>query len=262
MTHSEQDASDRFTFSLTEDGRYRLLVDAVIDYAICMLDPDGLVTSWNSGAQRVKGYEEAEILGEHFSRFYTEEDRQSGLPERALATAAREGRYRGRRLAGAQGRNPLLGHVIIDPIRGSGGQLMGFAKITRDLTERQAAEEVLRRSDEQFRFLVQSVTDYSIFMLQPDGRVASWNAGAERIKGYRSDEIIGEHFSRFYTREDAANGDPQSALEIAHAREGSRRKAGESVKDGSRFWAHVVIDRNSRRQRPLRRFCEDHAGYH
>jgi PAS domain S-box-containing protein len=242
MTHSEQDASDRFTSCLTEDGRYRLLVEAVTDYAIYMLDTKGVVTSWNPGAQRVKGYEEAEILGEHFSRFYTEAERQSGLPERALATAARDGKFEGEGWRVRKDGTRFWANVVIDPIRGPGGQLVGYAKITRDLTERRAAEENLKRSEEQFRLLVQSVTDYSIFMLQPDGRVASWNAGAERIKGYTSDEIIGEHFSRFYTEEDRQNGEPQRALETA-IRDGRFEKEGWRVrKSGERFWANVVID--------------------
>ncbi|HEX5777184.1 MAG TPA: PAS domain S-box protein, partial [Caulobacteraceae bacterium] len=226
----------------TDEGRYRLLVDAITDYAIYMLDPSGRVTSWNLGAQRFKGYLAQEIIGEHFSRFYPEEDRAAGVPARALKTAATEGRFEaeGWRVRKDGGR--FWAHVVIDPIRTPEGELVGFAKITRDLTERRAAEEALRSSEEQFRLLVQGVTDYAIYMLDPDGKVSSWNAGAQRIKGYLPDEIIGEHFSRFYTDEDRADGLPATALRIA-ATEGKFEREGWRVrKDASRFWAHVVID--------------------
>ncbi len=224
------------------DERYRLLVEAVTDYAIYMLDLDGTIRSWNPGARRFKGYEADEIIGQHFSRFYTDEDRQSGLPARALATALRDSRFEGEGWRVRKDGTRFWANVVIDLIRDRAGKPLGFAKVTRDLTEHKAAEEALRRSDEQFRLLVQSVTDYSLYMLGPDGRVASWNAGAERIKGYRADEIIGAHFSQFYTDEDRENGLPRLALETA-ASEGRYEKEGWRVrKDGTRFWANVVID--------------------
>jgi PAS domain S-box-containing protein len=224
------------------DARYRLLVDAITDYAIYMLDTSGRVSSWNAGAQRFKGYKPHEIIGQHFSRFYTEEDRAAGVPERALRTAAEEGRYEveGWRLRKDGGR--FWAHVLIDPIRDPSGALIGYAKVTRDLTERRAAEESLHRSEQQFRMLVQAVTDYAIYMLDHDGRVTNWNAGAERIKGYRPEEIIGQHFSRFYTEADREAGEPARALATATA-EGRYEKEGwRQRKDGARFWAHVIID--------------------
>ena len=224
------------------DGRYRLLIDAITDYAIFMLDTDGYVSSWNPGAERSKGYREEEILGEHFSRFYRPEDRDAGLPQRALATAASEGRFENEDWRVRKDGSPFWAHVIIDAIRDPSGQLLGFAKITRDLSERKAAETELRRSEEQFRLLVEGVTDYAIYMLDPEGRVSSWNAGAQRIKGYAPDDIIGEHFSKFYTDEDRAADLPRLALEIA-AREGRFEKEGWRLrKEGTRFWANVIID--------------------
>lgn len=226
----------------TLDGRYRTLVDAIVDYAIYMLDPDGRVISWNTGASRFKGYTEREILGEHFSRFYTDEDRASGLPKRALATAAREGRFEAEGWRVRKDGERFWAHVIIDAIRDKDGELVGYAKITRDLTERRAAEQVLRRSEEQFRLLVQGVTDYAIYMLTPNGEVSSWNPGARRIKGYEPQEIIGQHFSRFYTDEDRVAGLPVKALAIAST-EGRFENEGWRIrKDGSRFWASVIID--------------------
>ncbi len=237
-------------FSMTSDaaageeeaGRYKRLVEAVTDYAIYMLDPNGVVTSWNAGAERFKGYTPQEIIGQHFSRFYTEEDRKSGLPARALATSAREGKFEAEGWRIRRDGTRFWAHVVIDPIRDPDGTLTGYAKVTRDLTERRAAEEALHRSEEQFRRLVQGVTDYAIYMLSPEGIVTNWNAGAERIKGYAPHEIIGQHFSVFYTAEDRLSGDPQKGLEIAQ-REGRVEKEGWRLrKDGTRFWSHVVID--------------------
>lgn len=224
------------------DERYRLLVEAVTDYAIYMLDAEGVVTSWGTGARRFKGYEADEILGQHFSRFYTEEDRRNGLPQRALETAAREGRYESEGWRVRKDGRTFWANAIIDPIYGPAGEIIGYAKITRDLTERRAAEQALRRSEEQFRLLVQGVADYAIYMLDPEGIVTSWNLGAQRIKGYQPDEIIGGHFSAFYTEEDRAAGEPRRALETAR-REGKFEKEGWRLrKDGSRFWASIVLD--------------------
>ncbi len=236
------EAVDRYDASLQGEGRFRLLVDAITDYAIYMLSPEGYVTSWNSGAQRFKGYRASEILGQHFSRFYLDADREAGLPARALRIAATEGRFEGEGWRQRKDGTRFWAHVIIDPIRDPSGELIGFAKITRDLTERKAAENALKRSEEQFRLLVQGVSDYAIYMLDPEGHVASWNSGAERIKGYTSEEIIGRHFSTFYTDEDRLGGLPERALATA-SRDGRFEREGWRVrKDGSRFWAHIVID--------------------
>lgn len=227
---------------INEDRRLRLLIDAVVDYAIYMIDPDGIITSWNAGARRFKGYEEAEILGQHFSRFYTDDDRRAGLPQRALDTAIGEGRFEGEGWRVRKDGTHFWSHVVIDPIYDSTGTLLGFAKITRDLTDRKMAEETLKQSEQQFRLLVQSVTDYAIYMLAPDGRVTNWNLGAQRIKGYLPEEVIGRHFSMFYTPEDQAAGLPAWALEVA-TREGRFENKGWRVrKDGTRFLAHVVVD--------------------
>jgi PAS domain S-box-containing protein len=225
-----------------ERDRYRLLIDAITDYAIYMLDPEGRVSSWNPGAQRFKGYSPDEVIGEHFSRFYTEEDRAAGLPARALSIAATEGRFEQEGWRVRKTGERFWAHVVIDPIRSPSGALLGYAKITRDLTERRATEEALKRSEQQFRVLVEGVTDYAVYMLDVDGHVSSWNTGAQRIKGYRPEEIVGRHFSVFYTPEDAAAGLPADALAIAR-REGRIEKEGWRVrKDGSRFWAHVIVD--------------------
>ena len=234
--------TDRFEASKSSEGRFRMLIDAITDYAIYMLDPDGTITSWNSGAKRFKGYDESEILGENFARFYTAEDREAGLPQIALETAEREGRFESEGWRVRKDGTQFWAYAVVDPIRDNSGRLLGFAKITRDLTERKKAENALREGQEQFRLLVQGVTDYAIYMLSTEGYVSSWNLGAERIKGYAPEEIIGEHFSRFYTDPDKQAGLPQTALEVA-ARDGRFEKEGWRVrKDGTQFFAHVIID--------------------
>ncbi|MGC1609403.1 MAG: PAS domain S-box protein, partial [Pseudolabrys sp.] len=236
------DIFGKFRFSKADDSRYRLLVEAIEDYAIYMLDRTGIVTSWNPGAQRFKGYTADEIVGEHFSLFYTEEDQKKGVPALTLESAARDGRFENEGWRVRKDGTRFWAFVVIDPIRNRSGEIIGFSKITRDLTERKAAEENLWRSEAQFRVLVQGVTDYAICMLDKEGRVNSWNAGAQRIKGYHPYEIIGRHFSQFYTEEDREAAMPRKALETA-AREGRFEREAERVrKDGSRFWAHIIID--------------------
>ncbi|MFD1107539.1 hybrid sensor histidine kinase/response regulator [Sphingobium olei] len=223
-------------------NRFELLVQSVTDYAIYMLDPAGLIISWNAGARRFKGYEAEEIVGQHFSRFYTPEDQAAGIPAIALHTAEHEGRFEAEGWRVRNDGSRFWATVVIDPIRDGDGRLLGFAKVTRDLTERRAAQEALRESEERFRMLVQSVTDYAIYMLDPVGTITSWNMGAERFKGYKADEILGQNFARFYSEEDRIAGLPSRALHTA-ATEGRFEAEGWRIrKDGTRFWAHVVLD--------------------
>jgi PAS domain S-box-containing protein len=151
------------------ERRFRLLVQGVTDYAIYMLDPSGNVTNWNAGAERIKGYTADEIVGQHISRFYTVEDRRAGLPSRGLATAAREGRFEAEGWRVRKDGSPFWAAVVIDAIRGSDGELIGFAKVVRDITERRQAQDDLRASERQFRLLVNGVTDYALYMRDPNG---------------------------------------------------------------------------------------------
>jgi PAS domain S-box-containing protein len=246
FAHITRDITERVAGQqalLEAERRFRILVDSVLDYAIYMLDPSGIIINWNAGAERLKGYTASEIVGHHFSKFYVRQDRVSGLPARVLETAAREGRYEAEGWRVRKDGSRFWASVVVDAIRNSAGQLEGFAKVTRDITERRTALDAVRDSERQFRLLVAGVTDYAIFMLDPNGIITSWNAGARRIKGYESDEAIGQHFSRFYTDQDRAAGLPARALYTA-AQEGRFEAEGWRVrKDGSMFWANVVIDR-------------------
>jgi PAS domain S-box-containing protein len=222
-------------------GLYRILVDTVQDYAIFALDPDGIVLSWNAGAQRLKGYRPEDIIGRSFTLFYPPADRAAGRPQHLLRIAARDGRVEDEGWRVKKDGTYFWADVVITALRDDTGQLVGYAKVTRDLTERRESEEQLKASEERFRLLVQNVRDYGIFMLDPNGNIASWNEGAERIEGYSEDEILGRHFSIFYPPEDVAAGKPAWELEVA-SREGRLEDEGWRVrKDGDRFWANVVI---------------------
>ena len=225
-----------------EAQRHQLLIDAVVDYAIYLLDLEGRVVSWNSGGVRLKGYTAGEIIGQSFSRFYTPEDQQAGVPERALRTARETGRFHAEGWRVRKDGTRFWASVVIDAVHDEDGKLVGFAKVTRDVTERQIATQTLLESESQYRRLIEAVVDYAIFQLDPHGIIATWNPGAQRIKGYTPSEIIGKHLSTFYTEEDKKAGVPQRALETA-AKTGKYEAEGWRVrKDGSKFWASVVID--------------------
>ncbi|HEX4171436.1 MAG TPA: PAS domain S-box protein [Acetobacteraceae bacterium] len=220
---------------------FELLIQSVMDYAIYMLDPAGRLMSWNPGAERIKGYTAEEIIGEHFSRFYTDEERAADVPERALEMAAETGHFSTEGWRVRKDGSRFWAMAVIDTIHRD-GKLVGFAKVVRDITGQRNAQLAALESERRFRLLVQGVTDYALFMLNPEGHVTNWNTGAERIKGYAETEIVGQHFSRFYTPEDRDARLPWRALETAQ-REGRYEAEGWRVrKDGRRFWASVVID--------------------
>ncbi len=244
----------KFERGLFESERmFRLLVQGITDYAIYMLDPDGIVINWNAGAERIKGYKAKEIVGQHFSIFYTPEDQKAGLPERALETARKEKHFLAEGWRIRKDGSRFFASVVIDPIYEK-RKLIGFAKITRDIGERQAAMSELNRSESQFKTLVGGVTDYALYMLDPTGIVSNWNAGGERIKGYTAKEIVGQHFSRFYTAADQASGKPARALKIAFETGHYEEEGWRVRKDGSYFWASVVID-------PIRNDAGELIGY-
>ena len=223
------------------EQRLQLLIEAVTDYGIFMLDPDGHIMSWNPGAQKLKGWRRDEIIGQHFSVFYPPEAIASGWPQEELRLAKARGRFEDEGWRLRKDGTRFWANVVITALYDTDGELAGYAKITRDLTERRQHEQELRTSEERFRLLVGSVRDYAIFMLDPQGIVQSWNAGAHAIKGYEGSEIIGRHFRAFYTPEDQAAGKPERELEDAR-RLGRVEDEGWRVrKDGTLFWANVVV---------------------
>jgi PAS domain S-box-containing protein len=235
-------SSKRNLDQLGGDRRFELLVNAVKDYAIYLLDRDGYVASWNAGAERFKGYTGDEIIGQHFSRFYTDEDRAARAPERALALAAEHGNFEAEGWRVRKDGTRFWTSVVIDPVLDDSGTLIGFAKVTRDITDKRDAQHALVESERRFRLLVESVKDYAIYMLDPSGIISNWNPGAEAIKGYSADEIVGEHFSRFYTEEDRQAGEPERALRVAAEQGKYDVESWRVRKDGTRFRAGVLID--------------------
>ena len=223
------------------DERFRLLVEGITDYAIFMLDPEGRILTWNPGAARIKGYRADEIIGQHFSKFYSPEALQRRVPEHELKVASADGRFEDEGWRLRKDGTRFWANVVITALRDKAGRLRGFAKVTRDLTQRSDHEEALRQSEEPFRLLVEGVKDYAIFMLDPNGYVMTWNPGAERIKGYRADEIIGQHFSKFYPPDVAAGGWPDHEIQVATETGHFVEEGWRVRKDGSRFWANVTI---------------------
>ena len=215
------------------EERFRLLVEGMRDYAIFMLDLSGRITSWNLGAERIKGYTEDEILGRHFSIFYPEQERAAGKPDRELEIAVREGKFEEEGWRVSKDGGQFWASVVITPLYDREGALAGFGKVTRDLTERRLAEEDLRRSEETHRLMVDRVKDYAIFMLDTGGHVQTWNAGAERIKGYTHDEIVGRHFSTFYPEEDRAAPSPTASWRSPSRRGSTRRRGGGCARTAS-----------------------------
>jgi PAS domain S-box-containing protein len=237
----EKSSSAVVDITALQDERARLLIESIKDYAIFMLDVSGVVKSWNTGAERLLGYTPGEIVGRSFSIFYPPADIVAGRCERELRIATAEGRFEDEGWRVRKNGEQFWANVIVTAMRDSTGKILGFAKVTRDLTERRKAEEQIRQSEQRFRLLVSSVKDYAIFMLDPEGRVMTWNNGAARIKGYSAQEIIGESFTRFYPPEDVAKKKPDMELEVA-SREGRFEDEGWRLrKDGTPFWANVII---------------------
>ena len=239
--------SKKLERSLYESDRnFKLLVEGITDYAIYMLDREGRVTNWNKGAERIKGYKSREIVGRHFQVFYTPEDRAAGLPQKALETARKEKHFLAEGWRVRKDGTRFFASVVIDPIYEK-RRLVGFAKITRDITERQNSLSELFKSETQFKTLVGGVTDYALYMLDPSGIVSNWNAGGERIKGYSAAEIVGQHFSRFYTPADQAAGKPAQGAEN---RRGNRALRGGRLA-GSQGWL-VFLGKRRHRRHPQR----------
>ena len=226
----------------TIEQRLQLLVEAVVDYGIFLLDTGGHVVSWNSGAQKLKGWTREEILGQHFSIFYPRDAIERGWPDEELRRATAAGRFEDEGWRVRKDGSRFWANVVITALRDPAtGELSGFAKVTRDLTERRRHEEELIAGEERLRLLIDSISDHAVFMLDEQGRVQSWNRGAELINGYTGAEILGRHFSVFFSPQDQQAGKPQRELEEARAHGRFQDEGWRLRKDGSRFWSKVVV---------------------
>ena len=226
----------------SHEEQTRLLVDAITDYAIFVLDQDGYVVTWNTGAERLKGYSAEEIIGQHFSVFYPDAEVLAKRPDRILEFARLRGRVEDEGWRVRKDGTQFWANVIVTALRHPDGTIAGFAKITRDLTERRQAEAALHQSEQHFRLLVEAAHDHAMYMLSPEGVVVSWNGAAQRITGYSAEEILGRDSSIFYSAEDVDAGRPQLALEIALAEGRYEEEGWRTRKDKSAFWANVIIN--------------------
>lgn len=220
---------------------FPLLVENIKDYAIFMLDPDGYIVSWNQGGRCIKGYTHEEIIGQHFSIFYTPEDKNSGKITQELEIAKSKGKYEEESWRVRKDGTLFWASILVTPLYENTGALVGFAKVTKDLTEKKKIEERLSLSEQRFRLLVENIKGYAFFMLDAEGHILSWNQGAMCIKGYTSKEAIGQHFSIFYLPEEQESCKPHWELRVA-VREGKYEEESWRVrKNGEIFWARVTI---------------------
>ncbi|WP_461488461.1 PAS domain-containing sensor histidine kinase [Pontibacter sp. HJ8] len=245
--NSESDITPTYR-SKTNEDHYQLMIESITDYALFLIDPDGYILTWNTGARQIKGYEAEEIIGKHFSTFYTPEDIARDYPATELTEAKAKGKYEDEGWRVRKDGTVFFANVIIMPVYNEAKEHIGFSKITRDLSEKKKAEddlykafEELKESEERFRYLIEGVTDYAIFMLDPAGNVATWNEGAKRMKGYESHEIIGKYFAKFYNKESIRSGFPEYELQKAKTDGRFEDEGWRYRKDGSAFWANTVL---------------------
>lgn len=220
---------------------FRTLVESVNDYAIYMLDAEGRVATWNSGAERIEGYTADEIIGRSVEVFFSPEDVQKGKLRQILETAVRDGRCADEGWRLRKDGSRFWAQVVYAAVRDAKGNLSGFSKVARDMTDRKRAEEELRRSEERFRKLVEGVQDYAICTLDAEGRVVSWNSASERIEGYRSEDIVGQHFSYVFSAEDKERGKPEEALKEARSHGRFEGEVWLVRRDGTGYWANIVL---------------------
>jgi PAS domain S-box-containing protein len=244
------------------EERFHRMVSEVQDYAIILLSKEGIIENWNKGAEKIKGYTVDEAIGKSFRIFYNDDDRQKKLPDQLIEEARRKGKatHEGWRVRKDGSR--FWGGILITALHNDVGEVIGFSKVTRDLSEKKRADDALiaksaelekkneelrqknaelKNSEERFHRMVSEVQDYAIILLSKEGIIENWNKGAEKIKGYSTEEIVGKNFSIFYTPHDREVDLPGQLMKIAH-QEGKATHEGWRVrKDGSKFWGSIVI---------------------
>ena len=220
---------------------YRRMVEEIQDYAIILIDRNGVILNWNKGAQKIKLYSEAEILGKHFSIFYLPDDLDQQLPQKLLKEASETGRAAQEGWRKRKNGTKFWGSITITAIHDDNGNVIGFCKVTRDLTEKKISEDSLRLSEERYHQMIAEVQDYAIILLSIEGTIENWNVGAEKIKGYSATEAVGKKFEIFYTEEDRKNGLPNRLLTIAKESGKALQEGWRVRKDGTKFWGTIVI---------------------
>ncbi len=232
----------RMSLSGFEEGAlYRKMIEEIQDYAIILLDREGYIRNWNKGAQKIKLYKEAEILGKHFSIFYLQSDLDNNVPLKMITEATESGRAAQEGWRQRKDGTKFWGSITITALHGDNGDVIGFCKVTRDLTDKKIVEDSLRMSEERYHKMVAEVQDYAIILLSADGIIENWNAGAEKIKGYSANEVLGRKFELFYTPEDRAGGLPAKLLRQAKEAGKANHEGWRVRKDGSKFWGTIVI---------------------
>jgi PAS domain S-box-containing protein len=230
------------------DFLFHKMVDEIEDYAIILLDKDGRVLNWNKGAQKIKGYSKEDIIGKSFRLFYTKEDQLRNHPEELIETAIKKGKAVEESWRCRKDGSRFWGNITITTLFDDDKNVLGFSKVTRDLTERFKADqelkkvyEELKKSEELYHKMVSDVEDYAIILLDKYGKILNWNKGAEKIKGYREEEIVGKSFRVFYTKEDQLRNHPEELIEMA-IREGKAvEESWRCRKDGGKFWGNITI---------------------
>jgi len=239
-----RDTSEKKEQELTlrvNEERFRVMVENIRDYSMFLLDVNGYIQTWNDGAAQMTGYSANDVIGKHVSIFYSDTQTKMSKAEFEMKTAIETGKFEEEGWRVKKNGSLFWAYVVITALYNDHNQLIGFSKVTRDLSEKKQQDELLRLSEEKYRLLVEQVTDYGIFMLDEKGRIVSWNEGARRIKGYETHEILGKYFSIFYPEEDIISGKPAYELKVA-IKEGRYEEEGWRIrKDGSGFWASIVI---------------------
>ena len=238
--HNEQSPSplcDR-----TQDLISAGFVRAVRGCVLLLLDTSGEILVSNDGAKALTGYSEEELKGKAYIDLFSTTGLEARPPVEALQIAAREDVYEAQVWLKRKDGSQLWASLSLGVVLDDDDSVRGYAALIRDAAGKRANDTMVSTSERQFRMLVDGVRDYAIYMLDPDGYITNWNAGAAVIKGYSAEEIIGRHFSTFYTEEDRLRGEPQRGLEAALRDNSFQNEAWRVRKDGSLFWASIVID--------------------